>query len=163
MQVSRGFQSPVWPPQTIKTPERRERLWPSLGWGRSGMVQLLEGGRGNISTLERTLLPSEPPTRTCPDLLFIVSELDFSQLFPKSKVYCQALPTEKIWSKLTSENKSCFNGPVSWSEVCGWMDLASKSNKAICNETCIIRNGQKQMKNLFDATWKIYFYKYWFL
>ena len=59
------------------------------------MVQKLEGG--NISTLERVfLLPSQPPTRTCPDLLFIVSELDFSQLFPKSKVYCQALPTEKI-------------------------------------------------------------------
>ena len=43
------------------------------------------------------------------------------------------------------------------------MDLASKSNEAICNETCIIRNGQKQMKISLMQPGKYIFYKYWFL
>ena len=41
------------PPQTTNLPpERRERLWPLLGVGKSGMEQLSEEGGGKISTEE---------------------------------------------------------------------------------------------------------------
>ena len=47
------------PPQTTSLPpDRRERLWPPLGCGRSGAEQGGERGRGNNSTEERMLLPS---------------------------------------------------------------------------------------------------------
>ena len=56
---------PILPPQTTSLPpDRRERLGPRLGCGRSGMEQ--RGLGGNNSTLEMTLL-SSPPTTTCPD------------------------------------------------------------------------------------------------
>ena len=57
---------PPFPPQTTSLPpHRRERLWPRLGWGKSGMEQASEGG--NNSTLERRGPLSHPPTTTCPD------------------------------------------------------------------------------------------------
>ena len=46
--------NPSQPPQTKSLPpDRRERLWPILGLGRSGTEQSEEGGRGNNSTEER--------------------------------------------------------------------------------------------------------------
>ena len=68
-----SWEPPSYPPQaTSLPPDRRERLWLDLGWGRSGMKQESERGRGNSSTLERPLvlplpLLSEPPTTTWPD------------------------------------------------------------------------------------------------
>ena len=52
---------PEPPHTTILPPERRERLWRDLGWGRSGMEQASEEERGNNSTEERES-PSKPPT-----------------------------------------------------------------------------------------------------
>ena len=43
-----------YPPHTTSLPpERRERLWPVLGPGKSGMEHVSEEGRGKISTEER--------------------------------------------------------------------------------------------------------------
>ena len=69
MQESTDFTYPYpYPPQTTSLPpDRRERLWWDLGWGRSGMEQVLEGGRGNSLILESWLSPPSPPTTTCPD------------------------------------------------------------------------------------------------
>ena len=47
------------PPHTTSlSPDRRERLWPSLGPGKSGMEHVSEEGGGNISTDERLLFIS---------------------------------------------------------------------------------------------------------
>ena len=71
MQVLKKLLESSLPPQTTSLPpDSRERLCSLLGWGRSGMKQVSEGGRGNSSTFERTLLPPLPllpPTTTCPD------------------------------------------------------------------------------------------------
>ena len=66
MQESTLFEDSSYPPQTTSLPpDRRERLGPTLGVGKSGMEQASEGG--NNSTLERRLLSAQPPTTTCPD------------------------------------------------------------------------------------------------
>ena len=50
---------PFCPPQTTSLPpDRRERLWLVLVWGRSGMEQVSEGGRGNNSTFDKRFVPS---------------------------------------------------------------------------------------------------------
>ena len=59
------------PPQTTRvSPDRSETVCRSLGWGRSGMMQALGGGRGNTSTLERLKVvrgAPEPPNTTWPE------------------------------------------------------------------------------------------------
>ena len=59
---------PEAPPQTTSLPpDKRERLWPILGCGRSGMEQVSEaGGRGNSSMSEVYVSSTKPPTSICP-------------------------------------------------------------------------------------------------
>ena len=66
MQESKASQEWFFPPQTTSLPpDRSERLWLSLTWGRSGMEQVWE--RGNSSTLVKMYLSFLPPTTTCPE------------------------------------------------------------------------------------------------
>ena len=53
------------PHTTILPPDRRERLWPHLAWGRSGMEQASEEGRGNNSTEESKPSFPKAPTINC--------------------------------------------------------------------------------------------------
>ena len=56
------------PPHTTSLPlDSRERLWAHLRWGRSGIEQVEEKGRGNNSTEDRKVIsPLLPPTITWP-------------------------------------------------------------------------------------------------
>ena len=62
-----SFELGLPPHTTSLPPERRERLWPFLGPGKSGMEHVSEEGGGKISTEESWSLPSYPPTTSCPD------------------------------------------------------------------------------------------------
>ena len=90
MQESRRVPAYTPPQTTSLPPDRRERLWPSLGLGRSGTEQAEEGGRGNNSTEERRL-PSVPPTISCPGADLFVFDLpstDEKRYFDKLLHHC---------------------------------------------------------------------------
>ena len=61
---------PPTPQTTSLPPERRERLWPAAGSGRSGMEQASEVGRGK-SSMPESMAVSTPPTITCPEIVFL--------------------------------------------------------------------------------------------
>ena len=61
-----------YPPQTTNFPPgRRETLGTLLESGKSGIEHVFVGAVGKISTEERGLPPSQPPTTNCPDVKLI--------------------------------------------------------------------------------------------
>ena len=69
VQKMQDFSSELgYPPHTTNRPSaRREKLCLVLGPGKSGMEHVSEEGGGKISTDERPLPLSYPPTTSCPD------------------------------------------------------------------------------------------------
>ena len=60
------------PPQTTNLPpDRRERVWPCLGAGKSGMEHVLLAEGGNTSTDESAWPLLNPPTTNCPNAKLI--------------------------------------------------------------------------------------------
>ena len=71
VQTRQAFEIGFPPQATNFPPGRWERLIPLLASGKLGIEQVSSIGGGNISTEERVLLPSEPPTINCPDTKLI--------------------------------------------------------------------------------------------
>ena len=101
------------PPHTTSLPpDRRERLWRSLGPGKSGTEHASEEGRGNISTEERCLL-IQPPTIN-------------QKITKRIKTSITSKDKESIYSLLKPPTYKCHDTKLI-------KDQASKDGESICS------------------------------